>query len=151
MFREKGSSSNEITHFKVKGLRGHYQNSSQIVPFYYIPYKQCRCTVVFSKVLSNPFIFSNFMKYYFITWWTFYSECWCNGLLKCPFHISKIIFGYRYTLIYTTCVVDLGLHQTDFDFRKQKILNYVTVIRFKIRFNLPFILGRYIRPGRFKL
>ena len=39
------------------------------------------------------------MKYYLITWWTFYSECWGNGLLKCvPFTYQKITFGYRYTL-----------------------------------------------------
>ena len=23
-----------------------------------------------------------FEMYYFITWWTFFSECWCNGLLN---------------------------------------------------------------------
>ena len=33
------------------------------------------------------------MKYYFITWWTFYSECWCNGLLKCvPFTYKNIFW-----------------------------------------------------------
>ena len=39
------------------------------------------------------------MKYYFITWWTFFFECWCNGLLNCvPFTYQKIFLGYRYTL-----------------------------------------------------
>ena len=33
------------------------------------------------------------MKYYFITWWTFFFECWCNGILKCiPFTYQKIFF-----------------------------------------------------------
>ena len=31
-FREKGSSNNEIMHFKLKGLRGDNPNSNQIVP-----------------------------------------------------------------------------------------------------------------------
>ena len=40
------------------------------------------------------------MKHYLITWWTFFSECWCNGLLKCvPFTYQTIFFGDRYTLI----------------------------------------------------
>ena len=32
-----------------------------------------------------------FLKlYYFITWWTFFYECWCNGLLKgVPFTYQK--------------------------------------------------------------
>ena len=39
------------------------------------------------------------MKHYFITWWTFFFECWCNGLLKCvPFTYQKILCGDRYTL-----------------------------------------------------
>ena len=40
------------------------------------------------------------MKHYFITRWTFFFECWCNGLLKCvPFiDIQNILFGDRYTL-----------------------------------------------------
>ena len=30
------------------------------------------------------------MKHYLITWWTFFFECWCNGLLKCvPFTYQK--------------------------------------------------------------
>ena len=30
------------------------------------------------------------MKHYFITLWTFFFECWCNGLLKCvPFTYKK--------------------------------------------------------------
>ena len=34
------------------------------------------------------------MNYYFIKWWTFYSECWCNGLLKCvPFTYQKSFLG----------------------------------------------------------
>ena len=38
--------------------------------------------------------------YYFInTWWTLFSECWCNGLLNCvPFTYQKYLGGYRYTL-----------------------------------------------------
>ena len=49
------------------------------------------------------------MKYYFITWWTYYSECWCNGLLKCvPFTYQQIILGYRYTLISAIGLVDWG-------------------------------------------
>ena len=39
------------------------------------------------------------MKYYPITWWTFFFECWCNGLLNCvPFTYQKIFVGNRYTL-----------------------------------------------------
>ena len=31
-----------------------------------------------------------FEMYYFITWWTFFSQCWCNGLLNCvPFTYKK--------------------------------------------------------------
>ena len=55
-FREKCLSSNEIIHFKVKGLRGDYPNSYQIAV---IPCKQCRCAVVSSKVLSDPVICEN--------------------------------------------------------------------------------------------
>ena len=51
--------------FKVKGLGGDYPDGYQIEPFN--PCKQCRCAVVFSKVLSDPLYFLNFMKYYFIT------------------------------------------------------------------------------------
>ena len=54
-FSEKCSSSNEILHFKVEGLRGHYQNSAQNSALK--PCKQCRCGLVFSKVLSDPVIF----------------------------------------------------------------------------------------------
>ena len=41
----------------------------------------------------------NFEMYYFITWWTFFAECWCNGLLSCiPFTYKNICLGYKYTL-----------------------------------------------------
>ena len=53
-FSEKYSS-NEIIHFKVKGLSGDYQNSDQNSDLN--PCKQCKCGVVFSKVLSDPVIF----------------------------------------------------------------------------------------------
>ena len=37
--------------------------------------------------------------HYFITWWIFLTECWCNVLLICvPFTYQKIFSGYRYTL-----------------------------------------------------
>ena len=54
-----------VIHFKVKGLRGDYPNSYQIVPSTPIQ-QRYRCTVVFSKVL-RPINVLNFMKYYFIT------------------------------------------------------------------------------------
>ena len=37
--------------------------------------------------------------HYFITCWPLFSECWCNGLLKCiSFTYQKIILGKRHTL-----------------------------------------------------
>ena len=37
--------------------------------------------------------------YHFITCWPFFSECLCNGLLKCiSFTHQQIILGQRYTL-----------------------------------------------------
>ena len=49
-FSEKYSSSNEIIHFKVKGLRGEtIKIVTKIVTL--------KCGVVFSKVLSDPVIF----------------------------------------------------------------------------------------------
>ena len=44
--QRKGSSSNEIIHFKVKGLRGDYPNSSQIVPFYPVQTIQLCCSLL---------------------------------------------------------------------------------------------------------
>ena len=40
------------------------------------------------------------MKYYFITWWTIFSECWCNDLLSCvPFtYQNSFIFSGTDTL-----------------------------------------------------
>ena len=41
----------------------------------------------------------NFEMHYFITWWIFLTECWCNGLLnRVPLTYQEIFFGYRYTL-----------------------------------------------------
>ena len=41
----------------------------------------------------------NFKMHYFINWWIFLTECWCNGLFKCvPFTYQKKNLGYRYTL-----------------------------------------------------
>ena len=35
----------------------------------------------------------NFEMNYFITWWIFLTECWCNGLLNCvPFTYTKIFW-----------------------------------------------------------
>ena len=42
-------------HLNVKGLRGDYQNSDQNSALNLC--KQCKCGVVFSKVLSDPVIF----------------------------------------------------------------------------------------------
>ena len=38
------------------------------------------------------------MKNYFITWWTFFFECWCKGLLNCVPFTYKTKNGDRYTL-----------------------------------------------------
>ena len=58
---------------------------------------QVWCSLLYSSL--RPSYFWNFMKYHFITWWTFFFECRCNGLLNCvPFAYNKICFGYRYTL-----------------------------------------------------
>ena len=36
----------------------------------------------------------NFEMYYFITWWIFFTECWCNGLLNyVPFMYKKKLGG----------------------------------------------------------
>ena len=79
-------------------MRGDYPNSSPNSALK--PCKQCKCAVVFSKVLSDPVIFKNFMKCYFITWLTILSECWCNGLLNCVPFTYQIYFGFKlYTLI----------------------------------------------------
>ena len=56
-FSEKCLLSNEKIHFKVKGLRGDFPNSSQNIVPLLNPANMCKCAVVFSKVLSDPFIF----------------------------------------------------------------------------------------------
>ena len=70
-FIEKGSSSNKTIHFKVKGLRGDYPNSSQIVPFYPMQTMQVCCS--YSLKFSQTNIFLETLWSIFITWWTFYS------------------------------------------------------------------------------
>ena len=40
----------------------------------------------------------NFEMYYFITWWTFFTECWCNGLLNGVLFTYQKIFGGTGTL-----------------------------------------------------
>ena len=78
-------------HFKVKDLRGDYPNSSQNSALK--PCKQCKCAVVFSKVLSDPFIFQ--------TLWSIISSldepfCLNVGAMDisklCPFHIYQRYF-----------------------------------------------------------
>ena len=95
---KKCSSRIEIIHFKVKGLRGDYPNISQNSACK--PCTQCKCAVVFSKVLSDPFVWKLYEVLFHYLMKIFF-ECWCNGLLNCVPIIYQHIFsfGYRNTLI----------------------------------------------------
>ena len=54
------------------------------------------CSLLWSSLRPiNSVHFWNFMLYYFITWWIFYSECWCNGLLKCVPFTCQRYFGVQ--------------------------------------------------------
>ena len=53
---------------------------------------QMHCSLLESFL--SPIYFWNFTKYYFITW-TFFFECWCNGLLNCViFTYQKCVFCF---------------------------------------------------------
>ena len=82
-------------HFKVKGLRGDYRNSSKIVPFYPMQTMQVCCSLLQSSL--RPILFVKLYEVLFHHLMTLFSECWCNGLLKCVPFTSKNNFGYRYT------------------------------------------------------
>ena len=48
----------------------------------------------------------NFEMHYFITWWIFLTECWCNGLLNCvPFTYQTIFFLVQVHFKYQTKAV----------------------------------------------
>ena len=90
--KKQHTNCSEIMNFNVKGMKGDYENSSQIVPYY--PMQTCRSAVKPSLKFSRTHFSLKLYEVYFITRWTLFSECWCNGLLKnIPFTYQLLFMG----------------------------------------------------------
>ena len=75
-----------------------------------------RSGVVFSFRPINSIVFWNVKMYYFITSWTLFFECWCNGLLKCisfsyqNFFLVKIHIKVIFLLFFPPAFILYRLH-----------------------------------------
>ena len=95
---KKGSSSNEIIPHKVSKINGSERTLEKTTA--HLHSLQGFKGTILGTIWIVPSQTFNFKMYYFITWWTFVTECWCNGLLNCvPFTYQERFLGYRYTLI----------------------------------------------------
>ena len=141
---------NGIIHFKVKGLRGDYQNSDQNSALN--PCKQCKCGVVFSEVISDSIIFIktlwSIIHYLNIFLWMYMQ--WTSKL--CPFQISKHIFGYRYTLklvsfiVVVTCVSIMSHDYAESNKRNEEKKYFGALTSFSIRWiftSWKFVVYRF--------